>query len=696
MKNHLIVLTSLVLIFVCTSVSPAQWVQTNSLCGGYFASFAVSGTKIFAGAYGDGIFLSTNNGSSWTKLRLADGTWINALAISPNGTGGINLFVGATWGAVGEPNGVILSTDNGQSWTEVTSGLTNLNVTALAVLATETGGTNLFAATNGGGLFQSTNNGTSWIEADAGLGHPYITALTVSGTNLFAGTNYGGGVYRSTDYGTSWTLADTGMTNHNVTALAHSGDGSVLFAGTDGGGVFLSTNNGTYWTPASSGLTNTHIRAIAVSGANLFAGTDGSGVFLSTDNGTSWNPVNTGLNFPYVHAFGVVPNGTGGANIFAGTWGSGIFLSTNNGVNWTSVNSGLICRCVNTLAACDSNLFVGTNGCGAFISTDNGAGWTQVNGNLTGVNVYALAVVPNDQGGKNLVAGSGGVFLSSNNGASWILTTPDYLGGGGETAFAIDRSKPGITKIYTAHNALDHQLVNVFLSTDKGYTWTQFGVNLYPALSNISALAVSDTNLFIGTPDKGVLLTTDGGMNWTPRNHGLTDTCINALTVFTDSTGNVSIFAATNHGIFVTTDNGSHWSLASSDNVSTQARALAICRKDMFAGASFNVWKRPLSEMATAVEINGNNVLRQFSLHQNYPNPFNPSTVISYELPAHALVVLKLFDILGREVKTLCNEHQNAGSYSVRFDASRFPSGVYFYRLEAGLYHDIKKLLLLK
>jgi hypothetical protein len=85
-----------------------------------------------------------------------------------------------------------------------------------------------------------------------------------------------------------------------------------------------------------------------------------------------------------------------------------------------------------------------------------------------------------------------------------------------------------------------------------------------------------------------------------------------------------------------------------------------------------------------------------YSLYQNYPNPFNPSTLISYQLPVKAFVVLKLFDVLGKQVETLVNEHQNAGNHFVQFNAANLPSGVYFYRLDAGIYNDTKKLLLLK
>lgn len=91
-----------------------------------------------------------------------------------------------------------------------------------------------------------------------------------------------------------------------------------------------------------------------------------------------------------------------------------------------------------------------------------------------------------------------------------------------------------------------------------------------------------------------------------------------------------------------------------------------------------------------------NTLPNNFYLSQNYPNPFNPTTIISYQIPNSGFISLKVFDILGREVKTLVNEVKNAGSYSVEFNAINLVSGVYFYRIESGKYSASKKLLLLK
>jgi hypothetical protein len=85
-----------------------------------------------------------------------------------------------------------------------------------------------------------------------------------------------------------------------------------------------------------------------------------------------------------------------------------------------------------------------------------------------------------------------------------------------------------------------------------------------------------------------------------------------------------------------------------------------------------------------------------FSLEQNYPNPFNPGTSIRYSIPQNGLVSLAIFNILGEKVLSLENQNMKAGKYEVKFDASHYASGIYFYKLEAGQFTQIKKMILLK
>ena len=85
-----------------------------------------------------------------------------------------------------------------------------------------------------------------------------------------------------------------------------------------------------------------------------------------------------------------------------------------------------------------------------------------------------------------------------------------------------------------------------------------------------------------------------------------------------------------------------------------------------------------------------------YALQQNYPNPFNPATTISYSLPLKSQVELVIYNTLGESVMQLVNEEKEAGRYSVEFNATSLPSGIYFYRLQAGSFVETKKMVLMK
>jgi subtilisin-like proprotein convertase family protein len=107
-------------------------------------------------------------------------------------------------------------------------------------------------------------------------------------------------------------------------------------------------------------------------------------------------------------------------------------------------------------------------------------------------------------------------------------------------------------------------------------------------------------------------------------------------------------------------------------------------------------WGLRFNNGITGIEPVSSNIPDVYRLHQNYPNPFNPVTNIRYDLPKANHVKLVVYDILGREVKTLVNEFKNAGTYELNFDATNLASGTYFYRIDAGDFVDIKKMVLIK
>lgn len=113
-------------------------------------------------------------------------------------------------------------------------------------------------------------------------------------------------------------------------------------------------------------------------------------------------------------------------------------------------------------------------------------------------------------------------------------------------------------------------------------------------------------------------------------------------------------------------------------------------------GFFFDDFKVLNYSLTTGVVQLGTEVPERFSLSQNFPNPFNPVTKINYDLPKAGFVTMKIYDVTGKIVANLVSQNQNAGRYSVDFIASDFPSGTYFYKLEAGEYNDVKRMVLVK
>jgi len=99
-------------------------------------------------------------------------------------------------------------------------------------------------------------------------------------------------------------------------------------------------------------------------------------------------------------------------------------------------------------------------------------------------------------------------------------------------------------------------------------------------------------------------------------------------------------------------------------------------------------------EYSTEIEVKL--VTNNFNLYQNYPNPFNPETKISYTVPKTSDIVMKVFDILGIEIETLFSEQKQTGTYEITWNAEDLPSGVYFYRIQAGSFVETKKMVLMK
>jgi hypothetical protein len=398
-------------------------------------------------------------------------------------------------------------------------------------------------------------------------------------------------------------------------------------------------------------------------------------------------------NGPYdgdIWCFAVRPNGTGGTNLFAGT-NKGVFLSTNNGTSWTSASTGLTNTLIQALVVLDTNLFAG-NRDGVFLSNNNGTSWTWLSLGWTHTSVRAFAI-----SGTSLFAGTGGggVYRSTDKGLNWIMAGLTHVN---VRSLAVSPANDGTggTNLFAGTNGS-----GVYRSNDNGRNWTSANTGLtYAGVLSLadSPNGTSGTNLIAGTWG-GIFISTNDGTSWTEANTGLTFTYVYCLT-----TSGTNIFAGTWDGVFLSIDNGTNWIPVSTGLTNTDILSLVVVGNDLFAGTDGGVWKRPLPEMITSVNVLSTASPKHFILRQNYPNPFNPATTISFEIPLTSFVSLKVFDGFGREVATLISEELSAANYAHKWNAEGLPSGVYFYRMSAkpisgdenDSFFKTKKLILLK
>ena len=335
-----------------------------------------NGNSVVVNTSSDGYFASTNGGASWSSVGTNGfpGSFESPSVVFPTGKDLIAGFV---------DYGVFRSTDDGADWVDASTGITEYDMTSLAVVD----GT-VFAGTIYN-LFRSTDRGGTWSASLDGM-----RELATIGDTMFAA-----GVTYTTDGGITWkTPANTGAPEEvENTSLAAGGNNLYMgFAGIcglcDQGGLFMSTDRGESWTyvglanviaivanqtdvyaswlagmvGSTDGGTTWHgisipagpVTALAIRGTEVFGGTPGAGVLHSTDHGSTWSFISAGLNTD--SSKDIISLMAHGGDVFAGTR-SGVYHLGPGSTTWNSVSAGLILpqesSAVRALAADDSDLY---------------------------------------------------------------------------------------------------------------------------------------------------------------------------------------------------------------------------------------------------------------------------------------------------------------------------------------------------
>ncbi|MGE5351939.1 MAG: YCF48-related protein [Acidobacteriota bacterium] len=290
-------------------------------------SIAASGGSIYAGTFGAGVFISADEGSSWSKSNNG----LNALRMTALASRGDSIFVLTqysgiffadagllNWEFLNVPdyenyfinvmafdsknmyvnagqNGIIRSTDNGQSWEAVNNGIAQFREGFSVILAHKN---KMFAATYDspgwkGALYFSTNAGDEWVKVTSGItDFSALNSLASNGSDIFAVSH--GKVYLSTDDGSSWQLANNGLEGKEVWLV--KANANAAFASTVSDGAFRSTDKGQSWTAVGNELAGRQVFSFVCFGdSTVLAGTNGAGVYISLDNGLSWQSESVSL-----------------------------------------------------------------------------------------------------------------------------------------------------------------------------------------------------------------------------------------------------------------------------------------------------------------------------------------------------------------------------------------------------------------
>jgi photosystem II stability/assembly factor-like uncharacterized protein len=350
-----------------------------------------------------------------------------------------------------------------------------------------------------------------------------------------------------------------------------------------------------------------------------------------------------------------------------------------------------------------------------FLTSDEGINWTQISSADTNIDILSVVML-----NSKILSGTwNGFYLYTDGGTTWNAAT--------STGIPADVAIWSVVMIDTTLFA--GTTGNIYKSLDYGTTWTEVNSGI-PGEARITSIIAGKDAIFAGSASNGVFKTSNGGANWTEINSGLSNMHICQLTVMdtkllavtlegifesdndgmnwsADTSGikNVNCFIVVNNqllagtddnGIYLSNDDGISWtSLSSGLQGNPRVWSLSVSSQSVFAGTDKGVWKLPFSEIISEVK-NLTGLPTNFTLEQNYPNPFNPITVIKFGLPENAYTRLVVYDILGREVKVLMNSYLEAGYHKVEMSGSKFPSGVYIYRIEAGKYINTKKMILMK
>jgi len=614
---------------------------------------------------------SIDGGSTWERLPVPRNTGIEDISIDP-GNPDILYFVS---NSMASGNGIWKSEDRGQTLFSIQNNIDSSGYGKDIEVDYENGNILYLAVSSvfdtlGACLYKSENGGDSWFDISPDeLTLPYIFKVVIypSEQNTVFLCTSDDGVFRSHDGGDTWQSVNSGLNIWQIPTMEIDLDNYIIYLGTFYDGIYKSITNGENWQKISSNISSSpckNIDACSINPGKAYV-TMNSGLFRTSDLGESWERVEVGI-----HPFNAP---------------TAIFIDKLDPYN-LFMTSG------------PQTLFP-INAAGFHRSEDDGASWTFFNDGLPEYNFYVDINIAyqNQEARKIFLASRQGVYYSEDNGESWLLCNNGLPQNRYYRVIDICPSSQNV--IASGNNENE-----VFLSIDCGVSWVQLADLPYQPYSRIMDIEFNPNNpneIYVSSYKNGIYKTDDGGFTWENINANLPVgsgyILISSILINRYNTNNIFV-GLNGFGIFQTFNGGISWE-------SLNAGLDTTCRVDMLKFAHDDTTELFLSTLdrsvwtitrtQTGIADKGDILPSETSL-SNYPNPFNASTNIKFSLPNSADVKIDIYDILGRRVSTIVNEHLFAGYHSVIWNPVDLSSGAYFYKIEAGEYEISKKMILLR
>jgi photosystem II stability/assembly factor-like uncharacterized protein len=377
-------------------------------------------------------------------------------------------------------------------------------------------------------------------------------------------------------------------------------------------------------------------------------------------------------------------------------WASGdsakVYRSTNGGLNWQGLGNGLPNFPVLQISAIDQNQAWLNMGTRIFATINGGLNWTeQFYSPVTLINKIHFF----NQNTGYLIADQTdsvvGFFITRNGGSNWIRSVNSPVLGSTSTMWINDNGANSLDSNFIWFVAKgSSQVFSRFYKLSGGLnnSWQYYNIGTATSQCSYASFKNSGTGL-VTSITYGILITTNGGINWEVRNNSVFADIVRELMIVpgTDwviqtGIGNVRVsYDLCNNWQPVRTYN----SLNFCDAKDTGSIWLAGNRGELL---KYNFGFIGINQLSTLIPD-------KFILYQNYPNPFNPVTKIKFDVPESGNISFKVYDVLGKVIYSL-NENKDAGTYEINFNGNDFASGIYYYSIEANGLTDVKKMVLLK